>query len=237
MGTRERKERELIEREQRFLDAAWALIREDGLLALQMTRVAEACDYATGTLYQHFSSKEDLLVALMTAQLRPRSQMFEKACAWQASTRERMFAVVVGDALFVHDNPDYFRLEQYCLTEVIWSAARPTTRAEHLQAATPIGHSVIQIVKDAIAAGDLDARGASAQTLSTGVWATCVGMHKLVHAEGVLANYEIDQPYAVLARHVQWQLNGMGWKPICDWPSDAALQAEVCRISREVFDA
>ncbi len=64
MGTRERRQREIAEREQRFLDCARALMLQDGLLGLQMARVAEACDYATGTLYQHFESKEDLLVAL-----------------------------------------------------------------------------------------------------------------------------------------------------------------------------
>ncbi len=66
LGTRERRQREVAEHEQLFLTAARELIRQDGLLNLQMARVAEKCDYAVGTLYQHFGSKEDLLVALAT---------------------------------------------------------------------------------------------------------------------------------------------------------------------------
>jgi AcrR family transcriptional regulator len=51
MGTKERRQREVSEREQRFLEKARELIVQDGLLNLQMARVAEACDYATGTFY------------------------------------------------------------------------------------------------------------------------------------------------------------------------------------------
>jgi len=38
-----------------------------GLLRLHIARVCEACDYATGTLYQHFESRVDPLVALAVA--------------------------------------------------------------------------------------------------------------------------------------------------------------------------
>ena len=43
MGTKDRRQRELAAREQRFLDCAQALIQRDGLLNLQMSRIAEDC--------------------------------------------------------------------------------------------------------------------------------------------------------------------------------------------------
>lgn len=55
MGTKERRQRQFAEREQLFLDTARHLIEEGGLLPLQMTRIAEAAEYAVGTLYQHLS--------------------------------------------------------------------------------------------------------------------------------------------------------------------------------------
>src|SRR3546814_1451278 len=87
MGTRERRQREVAEREQRFLDAARELIQQDGLLNLQMSRIAEKCDYAVGTLYQHFVSKEDLLVALASEEAQERVDMFVRVHRWAASTR------------------------------------------------------------------------------------------------------------------------------------------------------
>ena len=61
-----RRQRDIARREQAMLDAAQALIQRDGLLSLQMARVAEESGYAIGTLYKHFASKEDLLVTLAT---------------------------------------------------------------------------------------------------------------------------------------------------------------------------
>lgn len=58
--------------------------QRDGLLALQMARIAEECDYAIGTLYQHFASKEDLLVALATRNCLCRVDLFERARAGPA---------------------------------------------------------------------------------------------------------------------------------------------------------
>ena len=40
-----RKERERAEREQRLLDVAYGLIREQGLVALQMSQLAQAAEY------------------------------------------------------------------------------------------------------------------------------------------------------------------------------------------------
>ena len=87
MGTKERRERQFQEREQRLLTAARQLIVRDGLLNLQMAKLAEISEHAMGTLYQHFASKEDLLVALMTESVAEQAVLFQKASAWKASTQ------------------------------------------------------------------------------------------------------------------------------------------------------
>ena len=101
MGTRERKHREFVDREQLFLQAAREQICADGLLSLQMAKVARACDYATGTLYQHFASKEDLLVAISAEMSETRVNFFERVANWDAPSRDRMFAIAVGDTLYL----------------------------------------------------------------------------------------------------------------------------------------
>ena len=79
MGTKERRERQFQEREQRLLTAARQLIVRDGLLNLQMAKLAEISEHAMGTLYQHFASKEDLLVALMTESVAAQAVLSQKA--------------------------------------------------------------------------------------------------------------------------------------------------------------
>lgn len=236
MGTRERRQREFAEREHLFLDAARALILENGLLNLQMSKVAERCEYAVGTLYLHFASKEDLLLALTTEWVIEHAAMFQRVAQWQATPRERMFAIGVADMIFVRRNPEYFRIAQYALCEVVWRAASPERREDFLEANQPIGAAVVGIVHDAVAAGELDPRGLPAEHLTLGFWALAAGTHNIVHVEGILDTFNVPDPYRLMCRHMQVMLNGYGWQPLADPADDAALDRLIQRICKEVFD-
>jgi len=235
VGTKERRQRQFAEREQLFLDTARELIRDNGLLSLQMSRVAEKGEYAVGTLYQHFASKEDLLLALTTASSHEHLALFERVAGWDASPRDRMFAIGVADKIFVQRNPEHFRIAQYALCEVVWRAASPERRQELIDAGDPIGDIVIGIVNDAVAAGDLDLHGMTPEQLTIGTWALVNGTHNLVHAEGMLEDFDVREPYRLMCRHLQLLLNGYGWRPLVDPSDDQALDRLIERIKDEVF--
>ncbi len=235
MGTRERKQREVAEREQLFLDTARELIREDGLLNLAMARIARQCDYAVGTLYQHFASKEDLLIALATLNEQYRLELFQRVEHWQAPSRDRMFGLPVADMIFVRKYPEHFRLAQFAYTEVVWGAASETRRKQALAGSRPLGELVARIVNDAAANGDVDLKGLQANELALAPWTVTLGTHNLVHAEGVLEQYNMRDPYRLMLRHVQSMLNGLGWKPYFDPSDDTALDRKIKQLCDEVF--
>ena len=235
MGTKERRMREIAEREQLFLTAARELIRQDGLLNLQMARVAEKCDYAVGTLYQHFGSKEDLLVALAADNVQHRVDLFRRAAAWQAGTRDRMLAVAVADLAFVKLYPEHFRVAQLAFTEIVWGAASAERRAMALEAGNPLGRICDDIVSEALGNGDLQARGLSPQEIGLASWALTFGTHTIVHIDGVLEPAHIADPYRLMLRPLQTLLNGFGWKPLVDPADTVALDRKIEDIRREVF--
>jgi AcrR family transcriptional regulator len=235
MSTKDRRKREVAEREQLFLETARELIRQDGLLNLQMARIAEKCDYAVGTLYQHFASKEDLLVALATGNIQHRAELFERVAKWNAGTRDRMFGIAVADMVLVRRFPDNFRLDQFAYTEVVWGAASPERRQKALDAGEPLGRTVESIVSEAASNGDLDLKGLRPVELSLAPWALCEGTHQIAHAEGVTEKYEIGDAYRLMMRHQQSMLNGLGWKPLFDANDEAALDAKIEQLCREVF--
>lgn len=236
MSTQDRRRRERAEREQRFLDKAQALIQRDGLLSLQMTRIAEECDYAIGTLYQHFASKEDLLVALATRNCLRRMDLFERVARWAGPSRERMVAISLADLMVIRDRPEHFRLEQFVWTDVIWGAASAESRQRALEASAPLGRLVDDIAADAIAAGDLpQGFGLPPQAVSIGPWTLSLGMHILTHAKGLLEAHEVVDPYRLMMKHLHYLLNGYGWQPLFDPADDAALDALNDRLCREVF--
>ncbi|MGM0563094.1 MAG: TetR/AcrR family transcriptional regulator [Pseudomonadota bacterium] len=241
MGTLERKQRQFAEREQQFLEAAKSEICANGLLSVQMARVARLCDYSTGTLYQHFQSKEDLLVALCSQMVGQRTELFNRVRDWDAPSRQRMFAIALADTLFAQLHPEHFRLTQFVFTEVVWQAASPERRTQCLAAHRPLGDAVQVIVDEAIARGDIKhAKGANSLELAIGQWAMTVGMHNLVHAEGVLQLYQLDQHYDLLLMHVQHHLNALNWQPLFDFSGDdqldkAQLAAYVEQIHHQLF--
>lgn len=236
MGTRERRKRDVAEREERILDAALELIRADGLLSLQMSRIAEKCEYAVGTLYLHFESKEDLLLALVTRVFRDYLELLNRVEAWQAPSRDRMFAIGVADIVFVRRHPDYFRIAQYSLCEVAWRAASAERRKAFLEANDPFVAVIARIVADARAAGDLEPGGQTAQEMGIGLWALCGGYHNFSHAEGMLEDFSVLDPYPLMCRHIQALLDGYRWKPLSDPSAPEAVTALIGRIRKEVFD-
>ncbi|MDB5970878.1 MAG: Transcriptional regulator, TetR family [Hydrocarboniphaga sp.] len=236
MGTRERRQRELGNREQLILETARELIRSEGLLNLQMARIAEKCEYAVGTLYQHFASKEDLLLELTRQDVVEHAELIERLARWRAPPRERIFGIAVADMLFVRRSPDHFRMSQYAFCEVVWTAASAARRQSVLDAEAPIAAIAVGIVNDAVAAGSLDLRGMPAEQVCLGLWALVVGMHNLVHTEGVMHPFAVPDPYRLMCRHLQSLLNGQGWQPYFDVSDDAALDALIQRIFTEVFD-
>jgi AcrR family transcriptional regulator len=60
MGIAERKERELRRREQDILQAALRLFDREGWQSVTIDRIAQEAEIGKGTIYLHFSSKEDL---------------------------------------------------------------------------------------------------------------------------------------------------------------------------------
>jgi len=58
MGTAQRREREKTELRTRILDAARAIVRREGFGALTVRKIADAIEYAPGTLYLYFENRD-----------------------------------------------------------------------------------------------------------------------------------------------------------------------------------
>ena len=80
-----RKQREVHDREGRILEVARSMIVDDGYHGLSMDRIAEVMEYSKGTIYQHFSCKEDILMALVNQTMERRLDLFRRAAAFRGS--------------------------------------------------------------------------------------------------------------------------------------------------------
>lgn len=230
-----RKQRQRAEREQVFLERAWSMIQSDGVLKLQMSQLAKECEYSVGTLYQHFSSKEDLLVALATCRVAERLMLYRRVADWSGPTRYRMLALLLADVLFAQKEPEFFHLTQYVSTHTVWVAASEERRNAAMEASYPLGVAVESIIREAVRCGDVQPQHVTGRELGIGLWAMGEGMHSLVRADGLLEAHSVPRPYQLLMTHASALLNGLGWQPLLPLNDVSQLNQVLAMIMAEVF--
>ncbi|MBO0781472.1 MAG: TetR/AcrR family transcriptional regulator [Ktedonobacteraceae bacterium] len=88
------KERQKQEREALILKVAEEVLLEKGYHETSMEEIATRVGVAKGTVYLHFPSKEDLVVAIFSRDLQRFSQAVEEALAVQMTARAKLEALL-----------------------------------------------------------------------------------------------------------------------------------------------
>lgn len=230
---RARKEQERAERERRYLELARQLLLERGYLGLTMDALAEATEFSKGTLYQHFGSKEDLLLCLVAGLTERKLALFERAALWRGPSRERMLAIGRAYRRFAQLYPEDLRVTQIALSEPLRAKASPDSNRRLAQVEERCHGVLIGIIRDGIARGELPwETGRSPGELAFNLWATSFGHYSLAAMDLDLAALGVADPLAVLERAYRALLDGYGWRPLtheCDWDAIAS------RIDQELF--
>lgn len=234
MTTLSRKQREIIEREEMFLDVSRRLLIEQGYAAFTMDQLADATEFSKGVVYQHFKSKEDLITALAVQSMQRRIAWFRRALAFDGRPREKMMAIGVAEELFVRTHAHHFHLEQIIKMAQLSERAsvkRSETLFEHEQACFG---TVISAVQMAVESGDLNlARPEIAADVVLGLWSMNFGTYLLMQTSQLfLQGRGIASPYEAVRANCHAMLDGYGWKPLLrEWDYAQTYR----RILAEVF--
>lgn len=233
MATSERKKRQIREREEMILDIARRMLVDHGYRGLSMDRIADATEYSKGTIYQHFTCKEDLVIALSIQTMAKREEFFKRAAQFQGRTRERIVAIGVAEDLFVRLYPHHFRSEQIVRMSSLSEKTSPT-RNDALEAIERrCLATVAEIVGEAISHGEVTLRdGMSAEDICFTLWCMTLGAHTLMASEIPLANRGVRDASKALRFGTQYLLDGMGWQPAMH---AFDIGATVARIREEIF--
>ena len=158
MNVQSRKQRELREREELFLDVARRLLLERGFHGLTMDRIAEETEYSKGTIYLHFGCKEELIVELGKRSRKQRLELIERGAAFRGRPRERVFATGVAVEIHARLFPDDVRIWEIMNAESIIEKI-PANRQPDLKASDiAVIEILVQLVQEAVACGDLHLR-------------------------------------------------------------------------------
>lgn len=232
-ATLDRRKIRLEERDRRILDAAREHLLRDGYHGLSMEAIAESIHFSRAVVYQHYKSKEDVLVALAAQTGERRVELFERASAFRGRPRERMTAIGEAVAHFALAYPSHFKTEHIIHTASVRDKCSKENQLRLATCEAKCPQIVAGIVRDAISQGDLTLpRGVVPEQLMFGLWAMYFGGLFLMSSDIDLERKGgIAEPMNSLRRAAAALLDGWSWKPLSsEWDYDATRK----RVAQEV---
>jgi AcrR family transcriptional regulator len=230
--TTARRAREFAAREELILREARKLLLAHGFQGWNMDTLAQAVEYSKGTLYQHFASKEDLALAVVTDALSQRADLFDHASKFKGSTRERIRAICGACCEFASSHPDYFHAEMTLKSASFWDKASDERREDHRFQAGRCWRAVQQIVIAAQACGDLPQDRISPEQATFALISISVGSHIMAMEPDLRVIAGIADPLATVRLNGDILCDGLQWRPLSS-EQDYALVDQ--RIVAELF--
>ena len=233
MNTLTRKQREIAERQDLILATARPMLIREGYHGLSMDRLAESLEYSKGTIYNHFSCKEEIIIALAIETLEKRTDLFERASSFRGHARERMAAIGFAAELFVQLYPDHFTVEQIIRSSSIWEKTSEKRRLVMRSCEARCIGIVAGIVRDAIARDELELpENSSPEDLVFGLWSMTYGAYSIIATSPSLIELGIHDPFEAVRENQTRLLDGYDWKPLS---GEHDYQVVYERIREELF--
>ena len=233
MQTLTPKQRQIQQREAQILDVARPMVVREGYHGLNMERIAEAVNYSKGTIYNHFSCKEEIIIALAIQNMAKRIALFKKASEFKACPRFRMHAIGVAAEIFVQNYADYFQFEQILQLDSVREKTSDKRQAVIQSCEMQCMSVVAGIVRDAVSVDDIKLPAQDTpETLVFGLWSLTSGAYSIALNSDSLPQLGVKDPFGAVRRHVSALLDGYGWQPISP---QYDLNQLVKRIQTEVF--
>jgi len=220
-ATLSRRQRQWIERESLILDTARRFIYDKGFISLTMSELADAVEYSVGTLYRHFETKEDLLVALAVQSIDKRARLFDKVKRLDRISRDRIYGILIVRLLLAESEPETFDIERLASSPSIWKRANAERYRLMVDMEQNCSDTVADIIADAVAVGDLDADGTKTGDIIFGLWSLSIGFHRFVQSFDDIQQVGLGDAEAAVKKNYCLLLDSYGWQPIHDWDAEA----------------
>ncbi len=230
-----RKQREIAARHECFLDIAQQIFVADGYQNLSMDRIAEAAEYSKGTVYQHFSCKEEVLIQLCIRSMRSLLDLFQRAVGFQGRHRERLMAVTTAHDIWSQATPENQEMMHTIHAHGMKERVTPESLAVFKGLEASLIGVVASLVNEAIEDGELQNHPeCNPEELVFGLWALTYGGQNLQALNLPLQELGIRNASTAIFHTLSATLDGLQWKPLA---SELDYSASITRIRDEVFAA
>jgi AcrR family transcriptional regulator len=192
-------ERRLSSAARRLLEAANDLFHEQGSLATSVREITAACGLTPGALYNHFSSKEELLFVLV----RGKHLMIERevAAAQAAAPRDPVSQLSAIVKVYLRVNVTHSSGARVANREYVHLTGR--RREEIVAIRRRLRDRVTRVLSEGQLEGVFDLPGgsdvASARLVASTLLDMCIYSSAWLKAEGPLSLDELERRFATMA--------------------------------------
>jgi AcrR family transcriptional regulator len=110
MGIAERKIRQKEEVRSSIVQAAWQIVTEEGWQALSIRKIADAIEYSVPVIYDHFASKEAILLELTKQGFRILNDEISKAKKRYSDPEKQIEAMAYSYWEFAFEHKAYYQV-------------------------------------------------------------------------------------------------------------------------------
>ncbi|MGD8171385.1 TetR/AcrR family transcriptional regulator [Vibrio sp. TRT 21S02] len=228
-----KKQQAIADREVELTLLAKSIVQEQGFTNLTMDKLTAASRYSKGTIYNHFCSKEDVILALCIHSLKSEAIFFERALSFEGSSREKITALHVAYRVYARMEPVLSTCAIMAKSPWVLEKASP----ERVAALNELEEVVIAqadtLVNNAVESGDLRfSPGIGSDAIVFANWSIAFGSNALAqNASNSHCISRLQDPFSVL-HNANMLLDGIGWKPLStEWDYRKTWQ----RVETELF--
>ena len=172
----------LARREKIIKTTALNIIKNNMTSALTMDQVVNSSPYSKGTIYNHFTCKEDLIISLANdANLKLKKLLLKKDTP-NIGTRERILNIGTEYLKFSIEEPTYHRLMMHESSGYFRDKSSDKHKTDHLNSGNSILRIILDVINLAIANGDLNpVPHRTPEQIAFTLWSISFGTILLMH--------------------------------------------------------
>lgn len=180
-----------------------------------MERLADRAEYAKGTLYKHFSCREDVLCALAARRMNLVNELLSQALGLDGPPRHRILYGLVAYELYAERHPEEFALLLAMTSGPISTRASSDRLATLDGARQVLFEQIKQLMAQARDRGELGNINMTDDAFCFGLWTISFGSYVMGHADPELyRRWQLPKAGDNLYSLVNVLMDGIGWQPL-----------------------
>ncbi|WP_293265737.1 TetR/AcrR family transcriptional regulator [Neptunomonas sp.] len=211
-----------VERENTLLDCAHAFIQRESIAALTIDKLVKELPFSKGTIYNHFNSKEDILLGLCNRGMSILAELFNRARQFDGLPREQGLAIHFAYMLYAKLHPTLFMLVLTAKTSNITDKASASKQEEHLLLEGKLIGPIVSIFQESLDRNEISPpMPMTLEQLAFACWSLSFGTNALLLQNiehcGTRSNLVVERE---LINNVNLLFDGFQFQPLTndfDW--------------------